>query len=183
MRKILIVGTLLLASAALKAQTIFNTGSGKVSFFSEAPLENIDAVSNNATCVLDAAKGEVASMIAIKSFHFEKSLMEEHFNEKYLESDKFPSAIFKGKISEKLITDADTTYVVTVKGALTLHGVEQPQEYKATYTIKGGNPSLEGTFNIALKDHKIEIPKLVMQNIAEVVMVTCKFDMKPYVKK
>ena len=170
-------------STGINAQNIYNTGAGKVSFFSESPLENIDATTNSAICILNIDKGKIASVITIKSFHFEKSLMEEHFNEKYLESDKYPKATFKGTIAEKLTVDADTSYVVTVKGTIDIHGVEQPQEYKATYSVKGGNPSLEGTFNVALKDHKIEIPKLVMQNIAEVVKVTCKFDLKKYVKK
>jgi hypothetical protein len=170
-------------STVINAQNIYNTGGGKVSFFSESPLENIDATTNSAICILNIDKGEIASVITIKSFHFEKSLMEEHFNEKYLESDKYPKATFKGTIAEKLTVDADTSYVVTVKGTIDIHGVEQPQEYKATYSVKGGNPSLEGTFNVALKDHKIEIPKLVVQNIAEVVKVTCKFDLKKYVKK
>ena len=109
--------------------------------------------------------------------------MEEHFNEKYLESDKYKDATFKGKIQEQLVIDRDTAYQVTVNGNITIHGIEKPANYKANYSFKGGVPAIEGSFNVALKDHNVEIPKLVIQNIAEVVKVTCKFELAPYQKK
>jgi hypothetical protein len=173
----------LLGSIATQAQNVFTTNSGTVSFFSEAPLENIDATSTKANCILNVSNGDVVSIIAIRSFKFEKALMEEHFNEKYLESDKFKDATFKGKITEPLSVDKDTTYKVNVKGTITIHGVEKPAEYTADYTVKNGMPSIQGSFNVALKDHDIAIPKLVIQNIAEVVRVTCKFELAPYQKK
>lgn len=182
MKKIIVILCLFI-SAGLNAQSIYNTGAGNVSFFSETPLENIDATTTTGICILNVEKGEIAAVVNIKSFHFKKALMEEHFNEKYLESDKYPKANFKGTIAEKLVVDADTTYVVTVKGTINIHGVERPNEYKATYMVKEGKPSLEGSFNVALKDHKIEVPQLVIQNIAEIIKVTCMFDLKPYVKK
>ena len=166
-----------------QAQNVFTTNAGTISFFSEAPLENIDATSKKAHCILNVTTGDIVSLVAIRSFKFEKALMEEHFNEKYLESDKYKDATFKGKIQELLVTDRDTTYQVTVNGTITIHGVENPANYKAEYRFKAGVPAIEGSFNVALKDHKVDIPKLVIQNIAEVVKVTCKFELVPYQKK
>ena len=166
-----------------QAQNVFTTNAGTLSFFSEAPLENIDATSKKAHCILNVTTGDIVSLVAIRSFKFEKALMEEHFNEKYLESDKYKDATFKGKIQELLVTDRDTTYQVTVNGTITIHGVENPANYKAEYRFKAGVPAIEGSFNVALKDHKVDIPKLVIQNIAEVVKVTCKFELVPYQKK
>ena len=166
-----------------QAQNVFTTNAGTISFFSEAPLENIDATSKKAHCILNITTGDIVSLVAIRSFKFEKALMEEHFNEKYLESDKYKDATFKGKIQEQLVIDRDTAYQVTVNGNITIHGIEKPANYKANYSFKGGVPAIEGSFNVALKDHNVEIPKLVIQNIAEVVKVTCKFELAPYQKK
>lgn len=166
-----------------QAQNVFTTNAGTISFFSEAPLENIDATSKKAHCILNVTTGDIVSLVAIRSFKFEKALMEEHFNEKYLESDKYKDATFKGKIQEQLVIDRDTAYQVTVNGNITIHGIEKPANYKANYSFKGGVPAIEGSFNVALKDHNVEIPKLVIQNIAEVVKVTCKFELAPYQKK
>lgn len=182
-RIVLSVLTVMMWCAIAAAQTVFITNTGKVTFYSKAPLEDIEATTTKANCILNTANGEVVSIIAIRSFKFEKALMEEHFNEKYLESDKYKDATFKGKTTETLITDKDTSYKVNVTGTMKIHGVEQPVAYLADYSVKSGNPSLEGSFNIALKDYNITIPKLVIENIAEVVKVTCKFDLEPYKKK
>ena len=181
--KKLILCALMAGMHYAQAQNVFTTNAGTISYFSEAPLENIEAISKKAHCILNVTTGDIVSLVAIRSFKFEKALMEEHFNEKYLESDKYKDATFKGKIQELLVTDRDTTYQVTVNGTITIHGVENPANYKAEYRFKAGVPAIEGSFNVALKDHKVDIPKLVIQNIAEVVKVTCKFELVPYQKK
>ena len=181
--KKLILCALMAGMHYAQAQNVFTTNAGTISFYSEAPLENIDATSKKAHCILNVTTGDIVSLVAIRSFKFEKALMEEHFNEKYLESDKYKDATFKGKIQELLVTDRDTTYQVTVNGTIIIHGVENPANYKAEYSFKAGVPAIEGSFNVALKDHKVDIPKLVIQNIAEVVKVTCKFELVPYQKK
>jgi hypothetical protein len=173
----------MMLSVASKGQSLFTTNAGKITFYSYSPLENIDATTNNANCFLNFSNNEIASVVAIKTFHFQKALMEEHFNEKYLESDKYPTATFKGKIAEPLIRNADTSYAVSVNGIMTIHGVENPVDYTATYSVKNGQPSLDGSFDVALKDYEISVPKIVIQNIAEVIKVTCSFNFKPYEKK
>jgi len=183
LRIFLIIISGMTLSMIASAQSVYMTNTGKATFYSKAPLEDIEATSNKANCIVNTSNGEVLSIIAIRTFKFAKALMEEHFNEKYLESDKYKDATFKGKITEALVTDRDTSYNVNVTGTMKIHGVEQPASYTAAYSVKGGMPSLEGSFNITLKDYNITIPKLVIENIAEVVKVTCKFDLSPYQKK
>jgi polyisoprenoid-binding protein YceI len=110
--------------------------------------------------------------------------MQEHFNEKYVESDKFPKAQFKGSFtSEKAIDlSKDGEYNVTVKGTMSLHGVDKPVETKGTFTVKGGKLSGKAEFNLKLADYGIVIPGVVKDNIAEVVKVTVDAQYEPYTK-
>ena len=124
----------------------------------------------------------IPATVTIKGFTFEKKLMEEHFNEKYMESDKYPYATFTGKINEAVDYKKEGTYKVTITGKLNIHGVEKERTIDGTLTIKGGEISLDSKFNVALKDHKVEIPTLVAQNIAEVVEVTIKATLMEFKK-
>ena len=160
-----------LLSAFTAYSQIYLCKGGSISFFSETPIENIDAHSTNLNSILNTSTGEVVFMVPITSFKFAKALMQEHFNEKYLESDKFPSATFKGKINETIDYTKDGTYPITATGKLTVHGVEKERTEKGTLTIKNGVISIETSFKVLVKDHNVEIPTLVMQNIAEAVLV------------
>lgn len=159
-------------SDSLSAQGLYKSKNGKVKFFSEAPLENIEATTEQATSVLNASTGEVAFSIPIKSFGFEKSLMQEHFNENYMESDKFPQATFAGKIEGKIDMQSIAEQTLTVKGKLTIHGVTQERSIPVTLKIEKDGISGASKFKVKVADHKIEIPTLVFQNIAEIIEVT-----------
>jgi polyisoprenoid-binding protein YceI len=152
-------------------------------FFSDGPIEDIAATSKSAQVIMNAAKNDIAIKVTIKGFDFEKELMQEHFNEKYMESDKYPYATFSGKIKDTLDYKKDGVHKVTVAGKLTLHGVEKDRTIPGTITIKGGDVILDSKFMVALKDHKIEIPTLMAQNIAEVVEVTVKVTMSEFKSK
>ena len=167
------LATILFAGTLLQAQ-IYLGKSCEVSFFSKGPIEDIAAINKSTRPILNTAKGEVAVKVTIKGFEFDKKLMEEHFNEKYMESDKYPYATFTGKVNEPMDYKKDGTYKVTVTGKLDMHGVVKDRTIEGTVTIKGGEISFESKFVVALKDHKIEIPSLVAQNIAETVEVTIK---------
>jgi hypothetical protein len=170
MKKIILLLIFLSGAAVSKAQ-LYSCKEGNVSFFSEAPLENIDAVNKNINSFLNLATDEVIFLVPIRGFDFDKDLMEEHFNEKYMESDKYPNATFRGKINEKGQAAKPGIHNVTVTGKLTMHGVEKE------ITVPGNIITAEDTikvrclFNIALKDYKITVPKLVFQNIGETVAV------------
>jgi polyisoprenoid-binding protein YceI len=145
--------------------------NAKISLFSSAPLEDIDATSNSGTSVFNATTGDLAFIVPIRSLQFQKSLMQEHFNENYMESDKFPNASFKGKVQEKIDVQKDGAFPATVTGVLDVHGVKQTRTLKGTITVNKGTVSLASTFTVACKDHQIEIPKLVFQKIAETIQV------------
>lgn len=172
---------LMLTGIITDAQKVY-TKNGTVSFFSKAPLENISAGNNQVMSVLVLTSGDIQFSVLIKSFHFKKSLMEEHFNENYMESNKYPKAIFKGKIVDlsKVNFTADGNYTVQVTGDLTIHGVTNKVTTAGTITVQSGIISASSTFRIKLADYRISIPGIVKDNISETVDITasCKYDQK-----
>jgi hypothetical protein len=154
----------------------------KIHFFSEAPLENIEADNNVSTSILNTSSGDLVLQVPNISFKFEKPLMEEHFNENYMESDKYPKSTFKGKINEKIDFTKDGEYKVTVTGILNIHGVEKQRTIDGKIIVKNGEIKAVSEFVIHVADHKIEIPQLVMQNIAEHVKVSIDCTYEPYKK-
>lgn len=182
MKKIILIAAVLFAShVEASAQKVY-TKNGNISFFSTAPLENITADNNQVMSVLDTQTGELLFSVLIKGFHFKKSLMEEHFNENYLESNKYPKASFKGNISDqnKIDYKKDGTHTVNVTGDLTIHGVTQKVSATGTVSIKSGVVSAVSKFKIKLADYKISIPGVVKDQIAETIdiNVSCGFDQK-----
>ncbi len=172
MRTITIIICLLFSSISLSAQDLYKATDGEISFFSEAPVENISAINKDVKALINAKNAEVAFIVTNVGFKFEKPLMEEHFNENYMESHKYKVSVFKGKIVDEVDFTKDGTYEVTAKGALDIHGVTVEREIKGTLTISNGKINLTTEFDVALKDHKIKIPSVVVKNIAEVVKVT-----------
>lgn len=172
---------LLLVSVAVNAQ-IFISKTCQVTFFSEAPLENIQATNTTAKPILNTANNEVAVRVPIKAFTFEKSLMQEHFNENYMESNKFPYGTFKGKINEQIDFTKDGSHKVTITGKLYIHGVEKDRTLNANVIITGEQINVSSEFLVELKDHNITVPKVVFQNIAEKILVKLQAEMIPYKK-
>ena len=155
----------------------------EISFFSAAALENISAVNKTSKPVMNTASGDFQVKISVRAFHFEKPLMEEHFNENYLETEKFPDAIFKGKINETLDYTKDGSYEVTVNGKFTIHGVEKERNgIKGKVTIKGSEIMVDASFPIHIADYNIKVPSLVVKNIAEDVDVKIVATLEPYKK-
>lgn len=171
MKKFLFALIPIFLSLPAKTQNIYSCTNGEVTFYSEAPVENIDAVSKSMNSVLNTSTGEIVFIVPITSFKFKKALMQEHFNEKYMESEKYPTATYKGKINEKVDFTKDGEYEITSTGFLNIHNVEQQRTDKGKLVIKSGNIFIQSEFNVALKDHKIKIPKILFDNIAETVKV------------
>lgn len=159
--------------------------TGKITFTSKAPLEVIEATNTSANIVLDASNGSVEGAVLIKGFQFRKALMQQHFNENYLESHKYPKATFKGNLAnyKSLNLEKDGTYEVDVKGSLTLHGVTQPFATTGTVTVKGGKINVASTFNLTVADYHIEIPKVVQDNISKTVNVRLSADLQKLITK
>lgn len=173
MKKIIIVAILLCGVSAAHAQK-YMTRTGKVTFFSSTPMENIEAFNNETASVLDAGTGDFVFQVPIKSFKFEKSLMQEHFNENYMESGKYPKAEYKGKVTDiKNVNFAKNgTYNVTSKGKMTIHGVTNDVELPAAVTIKDKTVTINSKFNVKPKDYNIDIPGVVENKIAKEIEVT-----------
>lgn len=148
-----------------------------VSFFSDAAIEDIQAKNIETTGLLNVTSGEFAFLIPIKKFSFEKSLMQEHFNEKYLESEKFPNAVFKG-IVNGLPIEKQSQEVEAI-GKITIHGVTRDVKIPAVLERKGDKILATSSFIIKLEDYQIKIPKLMWQNIAEEIEVNVEIIYKP----
>lgn len=149
--------------------------TGETSFFSETPMENISALNKNVGAVINSTTNEVAVKMNISQFKFQNKLMEEHFNENYMETTKYPTSVFKGKIQEKIDFSKDGTYDVTIKGILTVHGVSKEKTLNGKVAIAKEQVSFTGIFDIKLVDYKIEIPTLVFAKIAESIAVKNNF--------
>ena len=164
-----------------EAQSKYIDRAGKVSFFSSAPMEDIEAHNQQAVSVLDVETGDVVASMLMRSFNFRKALMEEHFNENYVESHKYPKATFKGNVSNisELDLSKDGKCTLHISGEITLHGVTKPLTLKADAVVKDGTIYAKAVFPLTVKDFKIEIPRLVIDNIAEVVEVSVSFNYQP----
>jgi autonomous glycyl radical cofactor GrcA len=182
MKRILISVIILVSGYYMEAQGLYSTKNGQISFFSKTSMENIDAVNNEVNSLFNSPTGDIVFQVLVKGFHFQRALMEEHFNENYLESDKYPKATFKGKIAnyEGINFSKDGTYPVSVQGDLTIHNVTQKVTAPGTITIKGGKPEAVSKFTIRLSDYAIKIPSLVADKIAETmdISVDCKYEPK-----
>lgn len=170
---------LALSPLALSAQERYMTKTGHVDFHSSTPMEDIHADNDKVISVWDAGTGAIEFSMLIKAFTFEKALMQEHFNENYMESNKFPKATFKGTLSG---VKADQlakagAYPVTVEGTINVHGVEQPMKATGTITTDGkGGIRAESKFQVKPADHDIKIPGAVRKNIAEAIDVSVRMD-------
>lgn len=166
-----------LISFTLSAQQ-YMTRNGYVRFYSEAPIENIEAVNKQVSSLLNLENGEFAFLVPIKAFTFEKALMQEHFNENYLESGKFPTGSFKGKIQNLAEVDlkTDGSYAVIFAGIMSIHGVDRDLEEKATLQVKDGKLSLNSSFALRPTDYGVKIPASKKDNIADTLEISVKMD-------
>ena len=153
---------------------VFLTKNAEFTLFSEAPIENIEAVSKSGYGIINIENGEVQFGVSIRSFRFRKSLMQEHFNENYMESDKFPAAKFKGKINTPIDISKDGEYSVIVTGDLEVHGITQKRSVPGTIKVLNGRLEINTVFDVKCRDHQIKIPALVFKNVAETIKITLK---------
>jgi polyisoprenoid-binding protein YceI len=149
------------------------TKTGIIVFDSDAPLEKIRAENTRVASVFDVSTGQIEFSLLIRSFEFKKALMQEHFNEEYMESDKFPKAIFKGNIEDisKVNFSKDGEYTVKVVGNLTMHGETNPVETTATFKVLKGKVSAKSSLDVKLTDYKVKVPSMMSKNIAETIEI------------
>lgn len=148
--------------------------AGRIQFLSEAPMEKIEATNNSALIVLDGATGRMDLSVLIKGFQFEKALMQDHFNENYMESHLYPKGLFSGTIlnMKEINFGKDGSYTARVQGELTLHGVTKAMITSGQINVKAGKIYATSTFDLTIADFKIDIPKVVKDNVSKTVHVT-----------
>jgi polyisoprenoid-binding protein YceI len=172
---------LLAVAATVQAQGRYFTKTGRITFYSDAPLEDIEAANKTASAVLDAKTGQLQFAVLMKGFEFKKALMQEHFNENYVESHKYPKAEFRGNISNNHEVNyaKEGTYPAKVKGQLVLHGVSRDIEVPATLQVQGGKIDGKATFPVRVADYNIAIPSLMKDKISNTVSVTVQVKLEP----
>ncbi|MBX7243142.1 MAG: YceI family protein [Bacteroidia bacterium] len=171
----------LTVSFALGQTQRYFTKTGNISFFSKMPVENIEAHNRSATCVLDASTGKIEFAVLMKGFEFEKALMQEHFNENYVESSKYPKATFKGTIANPAAVNwkKDGTYSVTVSGDMTIKDRTNKVSAPGTITVKAGKVTAVSTFKLLLADYDIKIPGAVKDKISETIDIKVNVELAP----
>jgi hypothetical protein len=179
MKKIIILSCIVFTAFAAQSQKIYATKTGQIKFNASSPIEKIEAVNNQTDSKFVDKSGQIVFSVLIKGFKFDNELMEDHFNENYLESTKFPKADFKGYITNIASVDfsKDGKYNVTVEGNLTIHGVTQKVTTSGTLTIDAGKPALAGTFKIKIKDFGITGLYIGTKIADEVeIVVSCSYN-------
>ena len=161
-------------------QDLYVSKNARITFFSSALIEDIKAETISGVSVFNAATNELDFSVAISSFQFEKAFMQQHFNSDYMESDKYPRAIFKGKLQEHVDVTKDGTYPVNARGELTVHGITQTRTIPGTLIIKNGVITMTSEFMVKCADHHIDIPQILFYHIAEIIKVNVSAVYSPY---
>jgi hypothetical protein len=184
MKKSLFILAMLIIAVNASAQTKYLTKAGVISFYSHTPFEDIKADNNQVASILDIGSGEIIFEILMRSFKFDRALMEEHFNENYVESDKYPKAKFKGKITNISSIDfkKDGTYNADVEGEMTIHNVTKTVKISGTFEVKDGKVIGASKFQLDPKEYNIEIPSVVKTKFADKFDLTVNMPYMPYKK-
>lgn len=180
--KIITMIIILLGITPLSQAQKYLTKNGYVKFFSETPMENIEAHNTQVNSAFDLETNNFVFKVLMKSFEFEKALMQEHFNENYVHSDEFPNATFVGKVinADMIDFNDEGTYDVIVRGDLTLHGVTHEIETQGTFSIGKDNIIGRSVFEIRPADYDIKIPAAVKNNIAENIEISVDVDLRKF---
>ena len=157
----------------VKSQT-YSAQEMYVHFFSPAPIADIEAISNAAIATVNTNKNEIDIELKVGSFKFKKALMQTHFNEKYIESDKYPNAHFKGKFKEAIDLDKDGLYNISVDGKFSIHGVEKPKTINCTIMVKDKKITFETAFKLKSADYKIKAPDIIYRKVGQEVSIDAK---------
>jgi len=184
MKKIILIIMLIGFSMNLFSQEKFISKTGHIWFYSKTPLETIEAHNNQVATIINIKTGAIAFDILMKSFKFQRALMEEHFNENYIQSEKYPKCTFSGKFvdfpSENFTKNG--TFKTVVEGDMTMHGVTKHVNQAGTLEIKDGKIYAKSKFNIKPEDYGIEIPSLVRDKIASSMEINVEITYEPFIK-
>jgi len=177
---ILLLMSLFFCGFHLNAQK-YITKEGHIEIFSKNPLFTIEALNKKVASILDFGNGDIVATTLVRSFKFHEALVEDHFNENYMESEKFPKASFKGKITNIKDVDLkkDGDYKITIKGTLTMHGETNPVDATGTIIIKDGKVTGKTQFNVSLAAYKIRVEESYKKSINDEIRLSVTFDYAP----
>jgi hypothetical protein len=181
LRKTLIAAGLIVAVLTSQAQDKYFTKTGSIQFYSKAPMEDIEAKNKTVAAILDTKTGALQFSVLMKGFEFPKALMQEHFNENYIESDKYPKAEFKGSVTNNSAINyaADGSYTAQVNGSLTIRGITKDLKTTGTIKVDGGKIDANSVFTVLVSDYQIKIPSLVKDKISNTIKVTVDCRLEP----
>jgi hypothetical protein len=183
MKNQIVIFLLAMAIGTVNAQNIYTTKTGMASFLSKTPIRDIYGKNDKVGVVLNTSTNEMVFVVSIKNFEFTDALMQEHFNENYMESDKYPTANFNGQFNEKIDYSKDGITNITATGKLKIHNIEKEVTEKGTLTVKDGKIILHSEFTVECKGYNIEIPKVVFDDIAKTISVIIDAPLALHVKK
>lgn len=168
------ISLLLLHIYGIVCAQIYYTRNGEITFFSDTPLEKIEAINRSSSIVFDLTNGQIEAATLIKGFQFDKALMQEHFNENYMESNKYPKAVFKGSVKGYTPIDLSAVGVhnCIVSGDLTIRNITVNMESPCTISVKEKGVDVKANFIVTLADYDISIPSVVRDKIAKTVEVS-----------
>lgn len=180
-KKIIVALAFVIATTLSFGQDRYFTKTGKINFFSNASMEDIEGKNKTVTAVLDAQTGAMQFAVQMKGFEFEKQLMQQHFNENYVESDKFPKAEFKGTVTNNSAVNYNKpgSYTVKVKGKLSIHGVTKDVETTGIIKVNGGSLDANSSFNVLLSDYNIKVPAIVKDKLSNSIKITVDCNLEP----
>lgn len=181
MRTIILNAILLFSALLTSGQGKYLTNDGYIKFYSHTVIEDITAQNRKVAAVFDAIKGEVVVIVVMSEFQFEKKLMQEHFNENFVESHKYPKAIFNGRIENNISVDYNTqgTYTTKVQGEMTIHGTTRSVSAEGTLEVTANGIIARTGFFLNPGDYEIKIPRVVRDNIAENMEITVELRCNP----
>ena len=179
MNRLILLFSILLISHAAFSQ-LYITRNGQIRFFSQAPLENIEAVNRQVNAALNTSNGEFAFRLLMRAFSFDKALMQEHFNDNFVESHKYPNAMFQGNVLniEAINLKVNGQYKVRVEGNLTIKDVTRKISEPGTLTVKDGVITGESVFKVSLADYNVNIPNRYIRNIASEIEIFVNVELR-----
>jgi hypothetical protein len=182
--KITLIAAFVFSAFSSNAQKVYATKTGQTAFNASSPIEKIAAVNNQTDSKFVGESGQVVFAVLVKGFKFENQLMEDHFNENYMESTQFPNATFKGNITNPTEVNfaKDGAYTAKLSGTMNMHGVEKPANIIGKVTVKGGIISIHADFAVSAADYNIPIPSVVSDKIAKSIDVKVDGTLKPMSK-
>ena len=176
--RIVFASLLVLTAGSSTFSPRYMAEKGLISFFSDAPVEDITATNPNVTSIFTASTGATAFSVPISDFEFEKKLMKEHFNDKYMESDRFPRSTFAGTITGYSMSTAGVQRV-RAQGKLTIHGIVKEIDVPGSFEVREGTVVMKTKFNVLIADYGITIPQILWQNVSDEIQVTVDLTYNP----